>query len=67
MNIYQHAKLASHYKRRYQQMASYSRLVRAQLTRQEALDYAEMFRKYLMHRRLSIPSPYDTVVNWWRL
>ena len=51
MNAAQHRKLADHYKKRYEQMASYSRLIRGQLTHQEALDYAEMFRKYLMHRR----------------
>lgn len=51
MNTQQHTKLAQHYQNRYGEMAAYSRSVHGKLTRQEALDYAAMWAKYVAHKR----------------
>ncbi len=51
MTPQQHMKLARHYQKRYAEIAAYSRSVHGKLTHQQALDYADMFHKYLNHKR----------------
>lgn len=53
MDLQQHMKLARYYKNRYGEMAAYSRSVHGKLTRQQAQDYADMWKKYLDHKHCS--------------